>query len=165
MFPCQLCHHHPQSSPTLLQQPAGVLKDLTQNANARVPGDLSLVLRHQRGPDCPLTCDSEDINRCEGLWRSRLAVIIQMKDYEKGRAVTPPAGPKQADAGRDVWLLVTLVSRRESAPSAGIASRPFEDSFSLISNIILPLASLSHKPTSPLGLFLQTFSRKEDKSQ
>lgn len=34
----------PPSPSTLLQQPEGVLKDLTQNANARVPGDLSPVL-------------------------------------------------------------------------------------------------------------------------
>lgn len=71
-------------------------------------------------PDCPLTCDSEDSG---APWRSRLAVIIQMRDYEKGRAVTPPGGPRQPNARRDVWLLVTAVSRRESAPSAGIASR------------------------------------------
>lgn len=63
----------------------------------------------------------EDINSCEAPWRRRLAVIIQMKDYEKGRAVTPPGGPKEPDARRDVWLLVTAVSRQESAPSAGIA--------------------------------------------
>lgn len=48
-------------------------------------------------------------------------VSCNYSDYEKGRAVTPPAGPKRADAGGDVWLLVPPVSRPESAPSAGRA--------------------------------------------
>lgn len=116
-------YQHLSSPSEQFQSQQSVSKDLTWNTNTWVPGDQSPVLWHRHAPECPLTCDGEDINSCEAPWRRRFAVIIQMKDYEKGRAVTPAGGPKEPDARRDVWLLVTVVSRQESAPSAGIASR------------------------------------------
>lgn len=145
-----------------------VSKDLTRNRNTWVPGDQGPVLRHRHATECPLTCDGEDINSCEAPWRRRIAVIIQMKDYEKGRAVTPPGGPKEPDARRDVWLLVTVVSRPESAPSAGIASRcvwglfqPYLQHNTSISLVITQAYELLFIPAA----FCKHFPGRSDKRQ
>lgn len=111
------------------------------------------------GPDCPLPGDSEDISRCEAPWTSRLAVIIQMKDEEKGRAVAPPW---RSHAGRRPQARWAISHAGEQPRTCSLSRNgfvlPFEDSFSLVSDVTLPLASLSR----PLGLVLQTSSRTEE---
>lgn len=77
-----------------------------------------LPLWHWHSRDFPLVCDSAAVYSSEALWRSRLAVIIQLIGYERSRPVTPLLAPRTERIRSQKerlppWILVT--------PAAGIS--------------------------------------------
>lgn len=68
-------------------------KGFDPNTSTLVPGDPSLPLRRCHGRGFPLVRDSEAVYSSKALWRSRLAVIIQLIGYEPSSPVTPLLAP------------------------------------------------------------------------
>lgn len=83
-------------------EPAHELKDLTRKCPQ------SLLLQYRHGQDFPLTGDSEAVYSTKTLWRSTLAVIIQLVVSRAGLPYfSRLPEPKESEARRSVWLLVT----------------------------------------------------------
>ena len=58
--------------------------------STQVPGGPKAMLQHCPGCNFPLVWDSEAVYSSKALWRSGLAVIIQLMGYDQSRPVTPP---------------------------------------------------------------------------
>lgn len=83
-------------------EPAHELKDLTRKRSLR------LLLQCRHGQDFPLTSNSEAVYSTKALWRSTLAVIIQPVVSRAGLPYfSRLPEPKESEARRSVWLLVT----------------------------------------------------------
>ena len=139
-------------APICLFKQARCVKGFDPNTSTQLPGDPQLLLRHCQGSNFPLACDSEAVYSSKALWRSRLAVIIQLMGYEWEQARhTSPGSTDQRDQepggafGLSDWQEVSP-PREELQFHQESFHVTFEDSFGLISNtrLIPLLAWLTH---------------------
>lgn len=111
------------------------IRGVDTSTSTQVPSDPSLTLRHYHSRDFPLVCHGGAVHTSKALWRSTLAVVIQLMSRAGLSHASWPLGLSESEARR-VWLLVRLAvsvpPERETALSPG-------GSFSLISNMQLIL--------------------------